>query len=47
MPLLDHLLGIVPRAARIGHEHGQHETRTEAADQQAHHAGHAEHETDG
>ena len=47
MPLLDHLLGIVPRAARIGHEHGQHETRAEAADQQAHHAGHAEHETDG
>ena len=46
MPLFDHLLGVVPRAARIGHEHGQHEARTQAADKQSHDARHAEHQAD-
>ena len=44
--LLDHLLGVVPGTAGIGHEDRQHEARTEAADQQAHDARHAEDEAD-
>ena len=45
--LLDHLLGVVPRTAGIGHEDRQHEARTEAADEQSHHARHAENEAHG
>ena len=33
--LLDHLLGVVPRTARVGHEDRQHEARAQSADQQA------------
>lgn len=46
VPLLDHLLGIVPGAPGIGHEDRQHETGTQSADQKAHYARHPEYQSD-
>lgn len=39
---LDIFLGVVPRAAGVGHEDGKNEACGEAAGEQAYHAGHAE-----
>jgi hypothetical protein len=40
---LDQLLGVVPRAAGVGHEDRDGEAGGQAAGEHAHHAGHAEH----
>lgn len=44
MALLNVLLGVVPRAAGIRHEHGQNKAGGQPAGQQAEHAGNAEHQ---
>ena len=46
VPLLDHLLGVVPGAPGIGHEDRQHEAGTQSADQKAHYARHPEDQSD-
>ena len=45
MALLNIFFGIVPRSAGISHEYGQHKAGSQAAGQQAEHAGNAENDT--
>ena len=42
MPFLNHLLGIVPSSARVGHEYSQREARGQTANKQAHYTANAE-----